>query len=304
MNKLLILVSTLILSLAAVAADVQLPDPKSGQIDGKVAVMFWPASDTGGKSDALLPADDCHVVLAPWANPSAEKTYPCGKWFQPADGRYRAWLEKGGAITPTTGVLNFAAQPFQGSGQGVIMPVRAGGRVALASDVALSANAELILANLDSCCEMPMLGVPFTRRANASATGLRSGLPMPSGRVFAAIFDRTTRDAIALARLAFVESGKVATVAPRPPAGGTTDVFVSLTRPRARKARNVDVIALTLGGNKPDMLFDGADRIYAAWYGVNGATASLAGSSKTLHFATRTVKLTPGRVVTVREELK
>lgn len=180
------------------------------------------------------------------------------------------------------------------------MPVAAGGRIALAASVALPATDELTLINLDSCCIAPKLGTPFSRRAIASAPELRSGILVPVGRVFAGIFDRNTRNAVAIARPVRIDDGKIVTVAPRPPLAGTSDVFVSLARPNARKATDVDTVELTLDGKKPQMLFDGSDRIYAAWFAVTKASAELNVESKTVRIPARTLKLVPGRVTTVR----
>ena len=123
--------------LAVASETIRLPDPKDGHIRGVVAVMFWPANNTdGGKVDTLLPVEDCRVVLAPWTNLPAERTYPCGSWFQPPEGRYRVWLEKNDRITPTTGTFNYTAERFQGRGSGVVMPISAGGRIVLHGDAA------------------------------------------------------------------------------------------------------------------------------------------------------------------------
>jgi hypothetical protein len=291
--------------LAIASESIRLPDPKTGQINGIVAAMFWPANNTeGGKVDTLLPVDDCTVVLAPWTNLPAERTYRCGSWFQPPAGRYRVWLEMGDRITPTTGTFNYAPERFQGRGSGVIMPVGPGGRVSLASEIAIPPDAELRLINLDSCCTAPKLTHPFDRRALASAPKLRSGLLVPLGRVFTGIFDHATNEAIAIARPVRVDAGRIVTVAPRPPAAGTSDVYVSLIRSDVRLTGADDLVELTLDGEKPQMLFDGSDRLYAAWYGVKGTTAKLAVESKTLRLPTRTLGLTPGRVVTVRDELQ
>lgn len=155
------------------------------------------------------------------------------------------------------------------------MGVGRSGRVALAADVTLPPNAELRVINFDSSCIAPNPGHPFDRRATASAAMLRSGLLVPVGRVFTGIFDRTSNEAIAIAPLVRVDAGKVVTVAPRPPAEGTSDVYLSLSRPNIRKSPDVEQIALSLNGKKPDALFDGSDRIYAAWYGVRRTTAQL-----------------------------
>jgi hypothetical protein len=292
------------LSLGASDA-IRPPDPREGQINGIVAAMFVPADDTtNGKVGTLLSYEDCTVVLAPWANLPAERTYRCGTWFQPPDGRYRAWIEKSGnLITPTAGTFTYAAVPFRERGHGVVMPVKPGGRVALAPDVTLVPNTELRIINFDSCCSASSLGNPFDRRATASPS-LRSGLLIPAGRVFVGVFDRTSNDALALARPARVEANKVITVKPQPPRAETADVFVSLIRPDVRRTREEDGVELTLDGAAPEMLFDGSDRIYAVWYGVPAKPAQLVLRSTTLQFATRTLALQSGHVTTVRGELQ
>jgi hypothetical protein len=291
-------------ALLAASEAVRPPNSAAGAINGRIALMFWPASDTmGGKAKAYLPTDGCSVILAPWTDFTAEQTYRCGEWFQPADGRYQAWLEmSGNRMSRTASTINYGSEPFQGHGQLIVMPVHAGGRVTLAPDLELPPGRELSLINFDSCCRT-ILAVPFTRRL-ASNAALHGGVMMPEGRVFTGIFDRRTRDAIAIAQPVVVEAGKNVTAAPRPPTKGQSDVFVSLGRPRIRRSRDEDVVELTLDGKRPAMLFDGDDRIYAAWFGVEHGTASFAASSKTLHLPTRTITLRSGAVTTIREELK
>jgi hypothetical protein len=297
------LAATFVLSAILAAEPISLPDSATGVIDGRIAVMFWPTSSTsGGKLGALLPTSDCRVMLAPWTDFAAEHAYDCGVWFQPAEGRYQAWLEKGDErISPTAATINYARAPFEGRGQLIVMPLEAGGRVALAPDVALPPGAEVSLMNFDSCCRVA-LGVPFTRRVS-DLRALYSGVMMPSGHVFAGMFDRRTRDAIAIARPVMVEGGKTVVTAPRAPAAGRSDVFVSLGRP-IRKSREVDVVQLTLDNKKPEILFDGDDRIYAAWFDVKSDAARFAVASKTLRLQERILTLLPGRVTTVREELQ
>lgn len=297
-------VLTLVVTASLTAAEpIRLPAPSAGAINGRVALMFWPASSTtGGTLNNLLPVDGCRVVLAPWTDFTAERSYDCGTWIQPAAGRYQAWLEVGGArVSPIAATVNYAPIPFEGKGQQIVMPVGAGGRVALASEIPLPADSEVSLINFDSCCTA-RLGVPFTRRL-ADPTSLRGGVMMPAGRVFPGIFDRRSRDAIAIARPVLVAAGNTIVATPHPPNPGTSDVFLSLGRPRIRSTREADSVALTLDGKKPEMLFDGDDRIYAAWFGIKATTASLAMSSETLRLPSRTLKLSPGRVTTVREEL-
>jgi hypothetical protein len=81
----------LVAGLLTATESIRLPDSAAGVINGRVAMMFWPATDTtGGKVAAYLPVDDCRVILAPWTDFTAERSYPCGEWFQPAEGRYQA----------------------------------------------------------------------------------------------------------------------------------------------------------------------------------------------------------------------
>lgn len=290
-------VCSILLVATLVASDeIRMPDDSTGVIGGRTAILFWPSK--------YADVDDrCKVVLAPWSDFAAERAFACGVWFQPPEDRYQSWIEMGDdRISPVAATINFAPTPFQGRGQRVIMPVGAGGRVALAPDVALPDGAEVSLMNFDSCCRV-VLGVPFTRRLKDRAT-LQTGVMMPTGTVFAGVFERRTRDAIAIARPVRVEEGKAITIAPRPPAAGTSDVFVSLGRSRIRKSREDDIVQLTLNGKKPEMLFDGDDRIYAAWFSVQGSSAQFAVESKTLQLPERAVKLTAGKVSTVREELR
>jgi hypothetical protein len=303
--RLLAAFSTLVVAGLLTAAEaIRPPDSATGVINGRIALMFWPAADTtAGKVTTFLPVDDCRVILAPWTDFTAERSYGCGEWFQPAEGRYQAWLEMGSdRVSPTAATINYGAERFEGRGQLIVMPAGAGGRVTLAPDVPLAAGQEVSLINFDSCCRVT-IAVPFTRRL-ADVAALHGGVMMPAGHVFTGVFDQRTRDAVAIARPVVIDAGKAVTAAPRPPAAGLSDVFASLGRPRIRRAREEDVVELTLGGKKPDMLFDGDDRIYAAWFGVRSGTASFTAVSKTLRLQARTLTLGSGRVTTIREELK
>lgn len=119
-------------ALVAGADQVQIPDASTGHINGSVAIMFWPANSTsGGKIDRLLPAEGCRVILSPWSDFTAERSYRCGGWFQPPDGRYQAWLENGSdRISSVAATVNYGATPFEGIGQQIVMPFEFGGRIA------------------------------------------------------------------------------------------------------------------------------------------------------------------------------
>ncbi len=98
------------------AEQIKLPDTATGVIRGRVALMLWPAKNTvDGQIDTLLPVDDCRAILSPWSDFSAERSFPCGVWFQPADGRYQVWLENGSdRISSIAGTIQYGAEPCTG----------------------------------------------------------------------------------------------------------------------------------------------------------------------------------------------
>jgi len=78
------------------AATGSLADPRSGQIDGRVAVMIVPGRNSGdGFKPLLLVGFEVH--LTPLEQPGTELVYPAGIWFQsPRD----AYCHGGGQTRP------------------------------------------------------------------------------------------------------------------------------------------------------------------------------------------------------------
>jgi carboxypeptidase family protein len=282
-----------------------LPDTRQGQIDGKVAVLFWPVSaghkveDIEHNNEGLLSPDHCQVHLVPATNMDAELLFPCGVWFQPPDGRYRTWLEKGDLIAESPMVMNYVREPFSGRGQGVIVPVVPGGRVALSNDVGLDETRSFRALRIDAPYETVTRS--FDRRGNEKTA--RSGLLLPVGVAVAGIFDHASNDAIALTRPLRVTASTTAVALPRRPNNGA-DLLLVLDRP-ALKEKSETTFTLDVDGTShvPDVLLEAADRVFAIWYGVDGRSGRLTTSSKYFSFPTREVRLLHKHVVTIRGKL-
>lgn len=290
------------------AADVPLPVPSKGQINGRTAMIAMPAA--GGENTAararpgvILSPEDCQAHLTPVANLEQELTYPCGKWFQPPqEGNYRIWLEKPAMISEGYGLLMWEDEPFPGKGLSMIMPLEPAGTIALAPAVPIAEGQSFRFVHLRAV-HKGTLRPAFDRRL--PATRAREGGTVAIGSVLAGIFDRKTDHAVALARPVEVRAGKTSYVAPAPPPRGT-DVLAVLARPRPAKLGSHEVtVGLRIDGSvkKPDVLLASASNIFAVWYGVEGAEATLLAESSTLQLAPTAVKLTPGKVATVRTKL-
>src|SRR5664279_3366678 len=113
----LVVASAGLAAVVAVAGDIRLPDISKGEINGKVAMLAWPISgveiDKGGagaRATKLLSPEGCSTYLVSTQDLEHEVVYPCGKWFQPAEGRYRVWLEGPDLSTADYGVVEYEAE--------------------------------------------------------------------------------------------------------------------------------------------------------------------------------------------------
>ena len=129
---------------------------------------------------------------------------------------------------------------------------------------------------------------------------------MPEGDVLAGVFEKDGQ-AVALARPVHVARGATVYVDPRPPREGC-DVLVVLDRPGLRPRSQTEDAVLVLrtpgGDRRPDILSDTLNRVVAVWYGISGRTADLVVQSSTEHQPAETLRLLPGKVVTVRRPLR
>lgn len=280
--------------------DIRLPDASKGHVDGKVALLFWPAIGIrDGKWERLLPAEECDVHIIPVADRDRELTRPCGRWFLLPEGRYRFWVEKDTWISNDPGLFTYTPAPFDGQGMGSVVPLVPAGRVTLAPTVRLDPNTGVRILRVDRGTG----GWPhraFDRRV--APEHVRTGVLMPAGKAVVGVFDRRTDDAVALSPPITVEQGKTAVGVPEPPAEGS-DVLLVLDRPRLRSSWEQDEVTVTLDQRAPDVFLSAADRVFAVWYRIKQDTARLELQSRTLSFDAREVKLLPGRVVTIRGKL-
>jgi hypothetical protein len=281
-------------------------DVSKGQIDGRLAMIAIPVAGvervTGGaRYEAKLATDDCQAHLTPIDDLETEVTFPCGKWFQPVEGHYRIWLEKPGLISEGYGLLTWENEPFTGKGLAMAMGMEPAGRIALAPDVRLADGQNFRTVYLRA--DKHRVRRAFDRRVGAAAAS--RGVAVAAGPVIAGIFDRKTDDAIALARPADVKAGGTIHVAPAPPKKGT-DVLVVLTRPTpATLGKHEVTLGLQVDGktNKPDVVLAAAANLFAIWYGVEGAEATLLVDAPTAQLPPTSLKLRPGKVVTFRSKL-
>lgn len=282
------------------AGEVVLPDPRQGSVNGRAAMLFWPASlpeKPWGDAQPLPSAGGCEVHLVPHADRDEELRYPCGQWLAPPVGRYNVWLEKDGAVTPEAQVMNYAGTPFRGAGMMAMLWLVPAGRVTLPPDRTLQAGESLRLLSLEDGDWWNQGRRTFERRSDDP----RATLQMPAGRAIAGRFERVTGDAIALSRPVQVQPGRTTAVWPAEPAA--SDMLAVLEKPRPLRQRTAPPrVELRAGSviRAPDVLIDGLDRVIAVWYGVAAPAAQLSVVSQDYVFPPREVRLARGRVATVR----
>lgn len=284
----------------AFAGGVVLPDPSSGNVNGLAGVLYWPATmPVAGESVRPLPlVEGCRAHLVSESDPEKELEHPCGKWFAPPVGKYRVWLESDGSISPTQALLVFAGTAFRGQGLSALMPVAASGRIGIPPDRALPESESVRLFSTRTT-------FPWAKSARIFDRRLRDRVvQMPAGdRVILGRFDRRTNDAIALSRPVTIKARETQYVWPGEPT--TSDVLVILRKPPALQVRKTPPSAgLSLNGRKADVLVNGSDRIVAVWYGVDAPRAKIAFHSDAARWEAREIRLTPGRIATIRDEVQ
>jgi hypothetical protein len=289
------------ISVALFAANVTLPDPRGGNVDGLQGILFWPANLANrewGNTDPLPSAEGCDVHLVPWRDMDQELRYPCGKWFAlPFADRFNYWLESNGRITPTLMTMVYSRKPFAGVGSGTILPLTSAGRIAIPSDRTLPASESFRLLSIEAKDSwLKTNGRVFDRRV--STEGARASVQMPVGRVIAGRFDRATNNAVALSRPIEIKAATTTPVWPAAPRD--SDLLVVLSKmPELQLSKPIDV-NLSLDRKPPDVLVNGFERIVAIWYGVTSPAATVALESSAAQWAPLQVRFTRGKVATVR----
>jgi hypothetical protein len=289
--------ATLAVLLSALFSDAvggeKMPDPSTGIIDGKAAILIWPAAlrDDGYPGELLSP-DNCQVHAALFEEPESETLYPCGKWFVPPPDRYWMWAEQGDTISAAQ--IQTLATGNGPIGLRTIHPMVPAGFVALAEGVSDTSVARFI---------------SLTRRYRSFLRSVRGNIVrtpvrIPAGRVAGGVFDRKSGDAIILFRPADVAAGKTVRFTPARPLSNASSVFVALKSPPGK--RRELAVNLRVGDRMvpPDDFVDGGARIYGIWYAVDGKAATLDVENDLVTYDGAPFALNRGGVTTVRAELK
>jgi hypothetical protein len=192
---------------------------ETGEVDGKTALSFW-AIPLG--EDRELEPEGIEVHLVSTDDPDLEAVFPCGQWFAPPAGQYRYWIEGGGWISPSHGLLGYSAAPFRGRGRVSIRPVVPAGLVALDPAARLGEGWELRLLHLSSHNLEDSPRPEMSRRLGADRAVI--GAAMPEGPVLAALYSPASSEYVAIARPVDVRAGGLTTVGPQPPEAGTANV--------------------------------------------------------------------------------
>lgn len=301
------LLLTIAVGLSLFAADVKLPDLRSGNVDGLTGLLFWPANLADrpwGNTDPLPSPEGCTVHLVPWSDADQELQHACGKWFVPSlNDRFNYWLESNGRMTPTLMMMVFSRKPFNGSGSGTILPLTPAGRISIPPDRTLAASESFRLLSIEAKDSWQKNGRVFDRRVSASKA--RSPVQMPVGLVIAGRFDRATNNAVALSRPFEVKPATTTRVWPELPRD--SDLLVVLSKvPELQRSKPIDAsLTLDNGTSKrqPDVFLNGFDRIVAIWYGITSPTATITLESSVAQWASQPVRFRRGKVATVRAVL-
>jgi hypothetical protein len=276
-------------------ATVPLPPASEGNVDGRQGISFWPSRVVDGERVGEDTAG-CTVHLVA-ANVDERLSYPCGKWVAPPADRYTIWLEQGDRISDQT-VIMTAGVPFAGNGVVVAMPMNDAGFVTVARDARFDGQTSVRFLSLEPS------SVAFEKRLPESAAYSSNRLPV--GKSIAGFFD-VDGATLALSRPFVVKKSETTTVAPRAADEGA-DVMLVLSKGRAsqrdRNSPNTK-LALTAAGKShgPDVYQETNGRIVAVWYAVPGQSATYRLTSDVFHLDDKEIRLVPGKVVTVREEL-
>jgi hypothetical protein len=281
-------------AVSAAGAEVVLPDPASGVIDGTIALLLWPT--TADARHTPLPAEGCNAHVAPADALTRELIFPCKNWFQPpGPGRYLVWLEQGTFVSVQTFVL-FDYVKFHGLGHTILMPMKPAGWLRVSAHAGHAEDTVRVLS-LEPASKEPRA---FDRTLPASREDAR--LRVPAGPAIAGVFDSAGR-ALALSHPVKVPRGGEVTAAPQAPQSGS-DVLLSLVR-RKHAAGEPCRATLTLDDGSQraaDAMLESWDRVVAVWYAANGEGGRIAVDCAPSNYE-KAVKLPPKSVLTIRDEL-
>lgn len=282
----------------------RLPDAAAGEIDGKAALSLSPATLRGGKLEPMAPwGFEAHLTRQD--DPGTDLVFPCGVWFKPPAGRYRAWLEGQWHISRHSSLLLYAERPFRGFGHNAVLPVVEAGRVTLPRDVAMDRQVVLRLLYAGGYLEGTLPRWELSRRKATPEVG--AGLLMPTGPAVGALWDERTQAYTAISRPFPVKARQTVEVPLERPIR-KAHLVVQIQRPaRPGDASESDLELLLRGGGRelrPDVKVVTAERVYAVWYGLSPATFELRAESKQGFLSPRRLPLAPGQIARVVETLR
>lgn len=277
-----------------------LPDPATGNLDGKTAVAVAPTKIVNDKPQTISPLGfDAH--LTGYDDPSVDLVFPCGVWFQPPPARYRVWIEGDWQISPFSLVIVHSGRAFRGRGLTSAVPVGEAGRVALPPNVQAS-HLTLRLLHAGSYLDGTFLRWELSRRRATSE--VRDGLLMPVGLTIGALWDERTQRYTALSRPFEVKARKTVTLAFER-ATGVSHVVAQVQRHALDDDPDVKVLLRRQNREvPPDLKVTMADRAYAVWYGLAPGPAELRAESTVAILDPQKLKLEAGKIERVLATLK
>jgi hypothetical protein len=279
------------------AAAPSIPDSAKGEIDGHVALMFWPgvATESGVKP---LSKEGCtvHMILAD--DQSRESVYPCGEWFQPEiSARFIAWMEEPGLVSYQR-IVGYAHEPFHGRGFIGVDTLSPAANVALDRQVKLQPDQTFRIVALKTETNLRM----FDRRIRADRAA-KGSFQVPAGNVVAGVFNATGQ-AIALTHAVPARAAAAVIVSPRAPKkGGDALVVIDRTIPPKLKVPDCNSQFVLAGKDRPPAVnVVTRDRLLYVWYDLDPGIAhfTVRCGDKTID---RKLSVTKGNVVTFRDEL-
>jgi hypothetical protein len=279
------------------------PDPATGSIDGRTAIGFW-VLDRFGPDAVFLDPGGFEVHLIPAADPLTELIQPCGRWLTIPPGRYRAFVQGEGRISPVSVLFSYNTSPFRGRGLVVPVPTVEAGSVMVSRDLSLPETAALRLMHLDSHhLGQGALQRELSRNAEVESAR-RTGVPMPAGPVLVAAIDKSTGEYLALARPVEVPKAGAVVADLQPPREGQGALVTIVWRSRPGGRLDEDDLELAwigAGGSSqvPDVTIRGGSFVYGFWYGLEGSGSLRLDSRE--GSVTEPIEIRPGSVL--RQEL-
>ena len=279
----------LFIATAIRAEPSELPDPSTGEIDGKAALRLVP-------NGVIEPG--CIGHLVPVDAQEEDFVYPCGTWFlPPAPGRYIEWIEQGHRISQQA-VLVYGAPAFHGMGLTLSKELVDAGEIRLAQPPPLEPGETVRFLSLVRHGAARL----FDRRLPHDKAD--QSVRIRAGSVIAGIFD-AEGNARAISTPTSVTAGARHEAALH--VARDSDVLVVLSRhasPADGDWACDAELSLASGSKPPSFVLRHFGRFVAVWYDMPAVAGELTVSCGGSPALRRTVKLKKRSVLTIREEFK